>query len=322
MNVGIIGSGFIVPVFMENAKKDRHYHLRAIWGRHEEKLEKFKDDVDYCTMDLNVLLNDEKIDVIYVALPNGLHYEYAMKALKHGKHVIMEKPFTVHRSQAKKLIRYAEEKGLIIFEAILTRYEPNYQKMKERKDELGKIRMVSANFSQYSRRYDLFRKGVISPNLDHNLAGGALLDLNIYNIHYVTGMFGRPKKVAYYPNIQKGVDTSGVLILDYGSFKATLVASKDSNADYRVVIQGEEGYLRCDTSSSRCGDFVVKLNKKKERKYSGNNEEFGGWRYELKEFARLYREKDYAKAHEYNEATLLAMWVLDEAMKFAGMDYE
>ncbi|MBQ5443872.1 MAG: Gfo/Idh/MocA family oxidoreductase, partial [Erysipelotrichaceae bacterium] len=81
INIGIIGSGFIVPVFIGASKAFEDFHLRAIWGRHEEKLIPFKEDVDYCTTDLEKILCDESIDVIYVALPNKLHYEYALKAL-------------------------------------------------------------------------------------------------------------------------------------------------------------------------------------------------------------------------------------------------
>ena len=322
MNVGIIGSGFIVPVFIQTAKQIRSYHLRAIWGRHEEKLMPFRDEVDYCTTDLEKILTDEKIDVIYVALPNSLHYSYALKALQHGKHVIVEKPFTVHRKQAKKLIDTAEKNKLIVFEAVMTRCIPNYQRMKQIKDQLGEIRMVTADISQYSRRYDLFQEGNIPANLDCRLAGGALMDLNVYNIHYVTGMFGKPKKVTYHPNISRNVDTSGVLVLDYGSFKASLLAAKDCNGDSRVTVQGTKGYLCCHSSAGRCGDFTWKMNGKKEKQRAGDNDEFGGWKHELKEFARLYREKDLEKARDYNEETLLTMWVLDEAMKSAGLDYQ
>ena len=127
MNIGIIGSGFIVPVFIETSKKFKDYHLHAIWGRHEEKLLGFKDDFDYYTTDLEKMLSDKKVDVVYIALPNALHYEYAMKALKHGKHVMLEKPFTVHYDETKKLIDYARKHKLIIFEAIVTKHNPNYQ---------------------------------------------------------------------------------------------------------------------------------------------------------------------------------------------------
>ena len=77
-----------------------------MWGKQFEK------EFDYYTTDLDKFLNDEKIDVVYIGLPNALHYEYAMKALKHGKHVILEKPFTVHYDESKKLIDYAKKHKL------------------------------------------------------------------------------------------------------------------------------------------------------------------------------------------------------------------
>ena len=260
INIGVIGSGFIVPVFIESSRKCKDYHLRAIWGRHEAKLLNFKDVFDYYTTDLEEILSDEKIDVIYIALPNALHYEYALKALKHGKHVILEKPFTVFYKDAKKLIDYAKKHDLFIFEAITTQHNPNYHKARKLVKELGDIRIVMCNFSQYSRRYDRFKKGEILPVFDRKLAGGALLDLNVYNIHYVTGIFGMPKDVQYFANIERGVDTSGVLILDYGTFKATLIAAKDCKCECYGLIEGDNGYLRNNTTCSRCADFTLKLN--------------------------------------------------------------
>ena len=321
MNVGIMGSGFIVPVFISASKMFKDYHIRAIWGRHEDKLKKFENEVDYYTTDLEKLLSDEKIDVIYIGLPNALHYEYAMKALKHGKHVMLEKPFTVHYNQAKKLIDYAKKNNLIIFETIVTKHNPNYHDMKKHKDRLGDIKMVSGNFSQYSRRYERFKRGEITPVFDKKMAGGALLDLNVYNIHYVVGMFGRPKKVNYFPTIEKGVDTAGVLILDYGSFKANLTATKNSKVDNYVVIQGDEGYLRCNTVASRCGNYTVKLNNGVEEHYGSEDSEFAAWVYEMKEFARLYKKKDIKKAQEYNKDTLDVAYVLEKALASCKLGY-
>jgi len=321
MNVGVIGSGFIVPVFIEVSKLYKDYHLRAIWGRHLEKLIKFEKEFDYYTTDLDKFLNDEKIDVVYIGLPNALHYEYAMKALKHGKHVILEKPFTVHYDESKKLIDYAKKHKLIIFEAIVTKHNPVYKKMIKLKDKVGEIKMVVANFSQYSRRYENFKKGIIQPVFDKNMAGGALLDLNVYNIHFVVGMFGKPLNVYYHPNIEKGVDTSGVLILDYGSFKAELIAGKDCKADCYALVQGDLGYLRCNTTTSRCGSYTLKMNDGKEDNFSEQDDEFGAWKYELKEFLNIYKKKDLAKAYEHNKTTLLVADVLDRAIKSCKLKY-
>jgi predicted dehydrogenase len=64
------------------------------------------------------LLDDPDIDIVYISTPNGLHYEWAAKALKAGKHVLCEKPFTANADEAKKLVELAREKGLIVEEAV------------------------------------------------------------------------------------------------------------------------------------------------------------------------------------------------------------
>ena len=321
MKIGVIGSGFIVDVFVKTSKLINDFKLVGIWGRHKKKLENFKDDFEYYTTNLEKLLNDENIDVVYIALPNSLHYKYAMKALKHGKHVICEKPFTVYYKDAKKLIDYAEKNNLIIFEAITTLHNPMYQKMKKLIKKLGDIKIVEANFSQYSRRYDRFKNGEILPVFNRKLAGGALLDLNVYNIHYVVGMFGKPKKVQYFPNMERGVDTSGVLVMDYGKFKASLIAGKDCSSDNHVSIQGNKGYLRCNTTSSRCGAYTLNLNGQEPATVYDQDEEFAAWIHEMKEVNRIYKKKDFNKAREYNENTLLVAKVLEDALKSAKIKY-
>lgn len=320
MNVGVLGSGFIVNEFIEATQQLGGFHLTAIWGRHKDKIESFK-GFDYYTTDVDELLNDSSIEVVYVGLPNGIHYEYAMKALKAGKHVICEKPFTSKLKDAEELIQYAKEHNLIIFEAIMTKHDPRYKMMVNEIDKLGDIKIVDANFSQYSRRYDRFKNGEILPVFDPTLAGGALLDLNVYNIHYIVGMFGEPKNVQYYPNIVNGIDTSGVLVMDYGSFKAVAIAAKDCQCDGYVRVQGEKGYLRLDTCSSRSGTYAICLNKQDPVVNEGEDTEFGGWEGEMVEFKKLYETMDLKLAYEYNQTTLSVMRVLDAALKSAGIEY-
>jgi len=321
MNIGIIGSGFIVPVFCENASKYNDYHLRGIWGRHIEKLELFKNQFEYITDDLEKLLNDKDIDVIYIALPNKLHYQYAKQVLNHNKHCIVEKPFTVYVDEAKELIDLAKSKNLIIYEAILTRHNPTYLKAKELINSLGDIKIIIANFSQYSRRYDRFKEGIILPVFDPKMAGGALLDLNVYNIHFVAGIFNKPQNIYYYPNIEKGVDTSGTLILDYGSFKASLTAAKDCKGDNFVLIEGDKGYLRCNTTASRCGKFTYQLNNQEPIYFGDEDAEFSAWKYELKDFIDLYNSKDLNKAYKLNQDTLEVQEILEKALKSAKLNY-
>lgn len=321
MNVGVIGSGLIVEEFVEESLKVKDYHLRGIWGRHEEKLKKFEEYFEYYTTDIEMLLKDPLIDLIYVALPNALHYEYAMMALKNGKNVLVEKPFTVYYKDAKKLIDYANKHNLICSEAIMTRYNPTFLQAKKLVSKLGEIKMVDTNFSQYSRRYDRFKKGEILPVFNKKLAGGALLDINVYNIHFVVMLFGKPKKVEYYPNMVKGVDTSGALILDYGTFKARCIACKDCKVDCYACVQGDEGYLRTNSTSSRWADYSLVLNNGKKIVKQGVDEEFAGFLSEMKGFAKLMKERKPEVIKEFNEETLMVAKIMDDALKSANIKY-
>ena len=105
--------------------------------------------------------------------------------------------------------------------------------------------MVSLNYTQYSSRYDRFLAGDISPDFKPRLGGGALLDLNVYNIHLAVSLFGAPLDVHYFSNLQKGVDTSSVLVLAYDDKQASLTAAKDSQAFAHnpSLIAGEKGAI-------------------------------------------------------------------------------
>ena len=324
INVGIIGSGFIVPPFIEATKLAKGFKYVGIAARNEEKLKAMKEkyNISYYSTNNDDVINDPKIDAIYVAVPNGTHYEIAKKALLAGKHVIMEKPFTPTYKEAKELIDLAKEKGLIIFDAVTLLHKPNYFKAKELVSELGDIKMVTLNFSQYSSRYDKFKKGIILPAFDLKHAGGALMDLGIYNIDFVMGIFGVPKKVQYFPNIRKGIDTSGVLVMDYGKFKVNSIAAKDCRAPLNVCIQGDLGYVKSDYASSTLSSIVHVTNAGEKKEYKLNKYDECGHYHEYVEFKRLVNKNDLAKAQEYNEFTLQTIKVLEKAIKSGGIKFK
>ena len=153
--------------------------LVAILGREKsrEKIEKIVNQhhIKKAYYDYNELLNDSQIDTIYIALPNHLHYEYTKKALLHNKHVICEKPFTSNVIELDELIKIAKQQNCLLFEAITNQYLPTYQDIKNKLDEIGKIGIISSNYSQYSSRYDAFKRGEILPVFDVNQSGGALM---------------------------------------------------------------------------------------------------------------------------------------------------
>ena len=245
MKVGIVGNGMIVPIAIE-AMLRAEIEVTALWCRNASKgkpiVEKYQIQDQYT--DYQAFLNDDSFDTVYIGLTNALHYQYAKDAILARKHVIVEKPFTISTAEAKELQALALKHGCMLFEAILSRYSKNYEHLKDELQKIGKIKLIQANFSKYSSRYDKFRKGIITPTFDKARGGGSLMDLNVYNIHFVVGLFGLPKKVQYYPNLaDNGVDTSGILIMEYPDFQAVCTAAKDSTSDPFVIIQAEEGTI-------------------------------------------------------------------------------
>ena len=245
MKVGIVGNGMIVPIAIE-AMLRAEIEVTALWCRNASKgkpiVEKYQIQDQYT--DYQAFLNDDSFDTVYIGLTNALHYQYAKDAILARKHVIVEKPFTISTAEAKELQALALKHGCMLFEAILSRYSKNYEHLKDELQKIGKIKLIQANFSKYSSRYDKFRKGIITPTFDKARGGGSLMDLNVYNIHFVVGLFGLPKKVQYYPNLaENGVDTSGILIMEYPDFQVVCTAAKDSTSDPFVIIQAEEGTI-------------------------------------------------------------------------------
>ena len=324
MRLGIIGSGMIVNDFLEIIPYLDGIELRGIYGRKssEEKLNKLKNEnnIKEIFYDYEELLKSD-IDTVYIALPNNLHFEFSKKALEANKNVIVEKPITSNYKEAKILSDLARERKLFIFEAITTEYLPNYLKIKELLPKLGDIKIVQCNYSQYSSRYNSFKEGKVLPAFDPAFSGGALMDINIYNIHYVVGLFGKPKNIEYYPNIERGIDTSGVLMLDYNKFKCVCVGAKDCKAPIANNIQGNNGCIYVDTPVNRCENFKIIMNDGtttlfNENKY--NNRMIS----EFIEFTNIIHNKDLDKCYKMLDHSLIVSEVQTIARKKSGIVFQ
>jgi predicted dehydrogenase len=217
--------------------------------------------------DWHDLMADVRVDTVYVTTPNSLHYDVTEAALLAGKDVICEKPLTSRFDQAEKLARLAKKRGRFLWEAVVTTRQPNYKTIKRLLPRIGTVKMASVTFSQYSSRYDAFRAGEVLPAFDPAKAGGALMDLGLYTLTFTLGLFGEPLRATYVPNIERGIDTSGVAILEYDGFTALSICAKDSGAPNRAVIQGIDGWLCMDSVPSICGTVTLRLNDGTEELY-------------------------------------------------------
>ena len=319
MRVGITGAGMTVPWFLEAAELIPEMEIGALFARKEEKrkelCEKYHIPAAYDSYEK--LLADESLDVLYLPLPNSLHYSFAKQALEAGKHLIMEKPFTVTYAEAKELAELAESKGLLLFEAVTNQYNPNYENVSELLPGLGDMKIVQLNYSQYSSRYDAFKQGIIAPVFDVNKAGGALLDLNVYNIHFVVGLFGEPSDAHYYPNMERGVDTSGILVLEYPGFQCACTAAKDCGAPLSINIQGDKGCIFSHSNAGRFEEFSYQENKKESVHYALVDTQRSVFYDELRAFTDYWVRDDRAEFQKRLEQSLIVMKVLDRARGIA-----
>ena len=103
-------------------------------------------------------------------------------------------------------------------------------------------------------------------------AGGALMDLGVYNVSYIVGLFGEPNKAVYAANMERNIDTSGVLMMDYSGFKAVSLAAKDCAAPARCIIQGTKGYILQKSTPNYCGGVTFHPNEGKEEHYNLNGD--------------------------------------------------
>ena len=315
MNLGIVGAGMIVKDFLSFTHELPEIKLEAIVARNIKNLKNLQNtyNIKQIYTDLDECLSSPSIDTIYVAVPNNLHYLVAKKALEAGKNVICEKPFTLNYHETVELFELAESKNLILIEAITNQYLPNYLEIKENLSQIGNIRLVECNFSQLSSRYEAFKKGIIAPVFDKNQGGGVLGDLNIYNIHFVVGLFGAPKNSEYYPNIVREVDTSGILILEYDEFKVVCIAAKDTYNNSYANIQGDKGLIKVIGTLNEVPNYIIK-NNEVEMKVNKNIHKHRMYS-EFKKFIDVINNNDFDFMKKQKEHSLAVMEIFYKSRK-------
>lgn len=315
MVLGIVGSGVIVKEvlsFIDEIGFEKIY----ICGRAQskEKLDalaaEFKLDNVYTDYD-EMLKSD--VDAVYVGVLNDLHYEYTKRALQAGKHVICEKPIVNTLAELEELDALAKSKGVMLIEAMSLYHMPAYKQLQQDVSLAGDLKMCVFNYSQISSRYGKFHRGeAVPPVFDPAHNGGALRDLNVYNLAAMVGLFGKPGNVRYDANIEKGIDTSGVLTADYGDFKVLCIGAKDCLAPGPSTIQGVDATICIYPNVNGMTEYDVLFNDAdtdtKEVDLSDGSHRLY---FEFVEFKRIIEEKDEAACEKLMEYSKIIMSILD-----------
>lgn len=187
---GLIAPGRIAHRFAQALEAVDGAVLQAVASRSPERGRAFGERYGVPTVHNSneALANDPQIDAVYIASPHRYHHDQTRLCLEAGKPVLCEKPFTVNAAEADDLIRLAAGKGLFLMEALWSRYLPVWRRVREWLDggAIGDLHLVTSAFCFRPERDPSDRK------FAHDLAGGALLDLGVYNVslsQWVTGRF-------------------------------------------------------------------------------------------------------------------------------------
>jgi len=181
VRIGVLGAARIAPAaLMKPARVVSGVEVGAVAARDRRRAEAFaaRYGVPAVHESYAGLLADPSLDAVYIPLPNGLHAQWTLAALKAGKHVLCEKPFTSNAAQAREVAAAADGTGLVVMEAFHYRYHPLARRMAElvRGGELGRIRRVETAMCFPLPRFSDIR-------YDFGLAGGALMDAGCYAVH-------------------------------------------------------------------------------------------------------------------------------------------
>ncbi|MCR3922142.1 MAG: Gfo/Idh/MocA family oxidoreductase [Firmicutes bacterium] len=190
----------------------------------------------------NELIEDSEVDAIYVPLPPALHYEWAMKALKRGKHVLLEKPFTIELQHTKEILDLARAKELTVHENYMFIYHSQLERIKEIVNDglLGHVRLYRIAFGFPKREANDFR-------YDKKLGGGALLDCGGYPLRLAVNLLGctttvTASKLNYSPEFD--VDLYGSATLENNEGQVAQVSfGMDNSYKCELEIWGSEGSL-------------------------------------------------------------------------------
>lgn len=323
MKIGIIGTGKISKIIASQFVCFDDVELYALCSI-DLKSEIAKEMINQYGIkkvytDVREMVSDENVDLVYIASPNSLHYEHAIISLRGGKDVVVEKPFCSNLDECKKLFEESRKYGKYIFEAITTIHNPNFQEIKKHLNEISPIKMVQCNMINYSKKYDSYKQGKHENVFSLDYSGGALMDYNIYNVHFAIGLFGCPKKVEYICNKgYNGIDTSGVIVLTYDGFICNLTACKDSMGESGFSIYGEHGVIVSRNPISSTSSFTIQQHDSSYKEINVQNKEIFHY-YWIENVIKIINSRDDLSYLRLCEHTKSVMEIVDDAKNNANI---
>ncbi|MBR5586613.1 MAG: Gfo/Idh/MocA family oxidoreductase [Clostridia bacterium] len=240
---GIAGPGTIANKFAKAVKNVEGAELVAVAARSVEKGRAFaeKYDIPEVFEGFEAMAMSDKVDAVYVATPHPFHKSSAEIFLNNKKHVLCEKPICVNAAQAKALKECAAKNGVFLMEAMWTRFLPAIKEAAElvKNGEIGDVLGIEADFCYRIETEE-------DPKVfDNSLAGGGLLDVGVYGLHFASIFLGNsPEKISAVANVENGVDLHTAATLKYKNGAVAVITSAiNLHKPETAYIYGTKGHI-------------------------------------------------------------------------------
>ena len=320
MRIGILGAGGIAGEMAKTIAGLKDVDAYAVASRDKEKAEAFakKWGFEKACGSYKDMLDDDKVDLVYIAVPHSHHHKWTLEALNAGRNVLCEKSFAANTAQAEEMIKLAEEKKLLLTEAIWTRYMPSRRIIDELLDggEIGKIVTVASNLGY---RIDMNER-MVRPEL----AGGCLLDLTVYTLNFSSMILGNDIKriEASMVPTETGVDGQDTVMLEYSDgTMASMFTTMYALTDRRGLIAGTEGFITVQNINNpqRITVYEPDRTSYRIRKDIEVPEQITGYEYEVLSCKKALEEGRIECEEMPHSETLTIMKQMDEIRKQFGI---
>ena len=255
LKVGILGAGNIAGTMARTLRQMKDVECCAVAARDADRAKAFAETYGFAEAygSYEEMLEHSQAELIYVATPHSHHYAHVKMCLEHGKHVLCEKAFMLYEKQAEEVFAMAKERGLLLTEAIWTRYMPIRKTLDQvlASGIIGKPCMLTANLGYVTSHKERIKK--------LELGGGALLDVGVYTLNFASMVFGNGVKEIKGQAVfnEDGADMQNSVTLIYEDGRmAVLNSTAMGRSDRSGVIYGDKGYIVA-ANINNCQGFKV-----------------------------------------------------------------
>lgn len=317
---GVIGTGGIARSFVGDCARAGVAFV-AVGSRTRESAQSFATEfgIPRAHGSYADLVADPEVDAVYVATPHSRHAEDALLAIEAGKHVLVEKAFTITADEAQRVVDAARARGVVVMEAMWTRFLPQMTMLRQvvAEGRIGRPRIVEASHHQALPSDPSHRLN------DPALGGGAILDLGVYPISFAIDVLGAPTAVAAAGTLSdRGVDTQmGIVMTHDGGAQSLVHFALDVRSPNTASVIGDDGRIDLDATWYTPTTWRIRDRDGAVVEEFDSREELTGYAHEVRAFEAMVTSGDHEATAMTPDGTIAVMRAMDEARRQVGVRY-